>query len=393
MEAMFRLGSLLVLPVILAGCQDDVANRTPSVVPTLDLVQSQVLTEDLRIDGIEEDLVPITDLAVSTDGTIAVVQSQDHKVRFFTSDGEPFIDFGRRGQGPGEFTAASRVGWLSDTLWVHDLDQRRFTLISPEYEFVRTVASSDQPSPKAREALGLPGFARLVPRHLLSGNVVLAGVLNPSNETDQIWARMTMAGDLDRVVLRYDAGPEDIRYAAGNMTASAGMPYPNRPLVAVAPDGTNAIVVKAHIDDDMVGTFEVLTMSTFGDTVRHRQYQFEPLEISRATADSIIDARADDLEERYPPLARRYRREAVVPPIYPPIRGAMIGIDGTVWIRLRTGDRIDPYLILDVKGDPIARVALPPATFFAVVSRNTVWAVERDDVGIQSVVRYRMTGR
>ena len=39
---------------------------------------------------------------------------------------------GRSGKGPGEFLFPARLGWLGDTLWVHDLSNSRFTLLVGE---------------------------------------------------------------------------------------------------------------------------------------------------------------------------------------------------------------------------------------------------------------------
>src|SRR5688572_17587113 len=70
------------------------------------------LARDLRIDAGEHDLSPITSLAVSPNGNIAINQQQDGLVRFFDAGGKPLGTFGRRGQGPGEFMTVGRMWWI-----------------------------------------------------------------------------------------------------------------------------------------------------------------------------------------------------------------------------------------------------------------------------------------
>ena len=99
------------------------------------------ITRDLKIDAAENDLSPISFIAVATNGTIAVSQQQDRQVRFFNASGKFLGSFGRGGQGPGEFMRLGRMVWLADTLAINDGSNRRYTLISPSRDFVRTVST------------------------------------------------------------------------------------------------------------------------------------------------------------------------------------------------------------------------------------------------------------
>ena len=94
---------------------------------------------EMRIDGYAADLGPISWLGVGPTGTIAILQTQDHVVRFFDSAGSPVGSVGGDGEGPGEFRTLQRGGWKADTLWVSDFALHRVTLISPEVAFLRTL--------------------------------------------------------------------------------------------------------------------------------------------------------------------------------------------------------------------------------------------------------------
>jgi len=49
-------------------------------------------------------------------------------------------------------------------------------------------------------------------------------------------------------------------------------------------------------------------------------------------------------------------------------------------------------LVLDEAGEPLGTVLLPANVAIVQSSRSHVWAVERDEYGLASVVRYRMSG-
>src|SRR5687768_11191538 len=75
------------------------------------------LVQDVRIDAANHDLSPIGWLLASNEGTIAISQPQDHTIRFFARTGAALGQFGRKGQGPGEFIDMTLAGWMGDTLW------------------------------------------------------------------------------------------------------------------------------------------------------------------------------------------------------------------------------------------------------------------------------------
>lgn len=71
-------------------------------------------------------------LAVTPDGKIVVLDRQGSKVSVFSSDGAPLASFGREGDGPGEFRNPTSLAILEDgTVVVHEYQKRalqRFTL-------------------------------------------------------------------------------------------------------------------------------------------------------------------------------------------------------------------------------------------------------------------------
>ena len=62
-------------------------------------------------------------------------------------------------------------------------------------------------------------------------------------------------------------------------------------------------------------------------------------------------------------LARRFRAQARerAPAVYPPT-AVTLGLDGTIWVALRSTDRGTPVHVLSETGDPIASLLLPKRT-------------------------------
>jgi hypothetical protein len=132
------------------------------------------IEEDLRLDGYEEDLVPVQWLGATETGTIAVVLWQDHTVRFYSPDGALLGTVGRVGEGPGEFRRLVRAGWIGDTLWVSDTQLGRSTLISPDREIVRIVRDLATAEPATGDTASTAYLSPL-PYAMLADGAILTG--------------------------------------------------------------------------------------------------------------------------------------------------------------------------------------------------------------------------
>ena len=79
-------------------------------------------------------------MARLSDGSVAVIDRRDQRVRIFSEAGEFLRSMGGRGEGPGEFRNPWYLWALpGDTLWVGDYRPQRFNVFSPDGEFVRVV--------------------------------------------------------------------------------------------------------------------------------------------------------------------------------------------------------------------------------------------------------------
>jgi hypothetical protein len=388
----------LIVTLAIAFAQAAQAQKEP---PRLTIVQ------ELKIDGVEQDLVPIRSIAVDRTGNIAIVQQQDGAIRFFSASGAPLGKVGRKGGGPGEFDNFSAIGWKGDSLWVYDSDQARYTLITPDRRIGRVLTTTPMAAPPASNPTHMPRFAYVTPRALLPGGGAIAHVgigisaeYNPPREwkSKLTLARLNTEGNVERVIASINTPPPsaEVYGSDGKFMGNVSLPYVSSPMDAASPDGSRLFIVDASIDGANAGTFAVTALDREGKTVYNRRYPFAPVPLSRHVADSAINANYTRIRSRggvSADLANAYKREAHIPPMYPPLSyaGLVVGRDLSAWINIKSPDRAVYYRI-SPEGNLAGAISLPKNATLAAADKDHVWVLEADEDDIQSVVRYRIAG-
>ena len=85
-----RIACILLIALFNVACRGNSDTR-PDFASSSGFGPRLLVTADLRIDGMQADLVPIGGVAVMADGTIAILQPQDYIIRFFSAGGEPLV--------------------------------------------------------------------------------------------------------------------------------------------------------------------------------------------------------------------------------------------------------------------------------------------------------------
>lgn len=344
------------------------------------------LTEELRIDAAASDLAPITWIAVSPNGTIAVNQQQDGVVRFFDARGASLGTFGRKGQGPGEFQSLFRAVWVGDTLVVLDPNSRRLTFIAPDRTFrvlpwLQGVSVPGNPAASGR-------VISILPRAVLpDGSQLLTASMKPGDPAE--WPGGAREGsavvrvDRDGTLLRTLAWKPEVNCLgagrAGDVVVTAIIPFCASPVDNVAPDGS----AYGYVAVERSGSYRLVVVASGGDTLVARSMVYTPTGITSRVVDSVVESRTRNV-----PAQRPAWRTIRFPDAYPPIATVLIGRDGTIWLERYAieGDRV--WTVLDARGNEVGRVAVPRARRILVVSREAVWVTDADEDGLQSIVRY-----
>jgi hypothetical protein len=121
-----------------------------------------------------------------------------------------------------------------------------------------------------------------------------------------------------------------------------------------------------------------------------------PEAVTPAAKDSLVRARLVVPLRSFPAEDTVELREAVaagmrLPAFHPPISTAHVGSDGSVWLRREDdGTAGWRWIVLNRDGEPRGTVVLPRTMTLEASDSERVWVVERDDLGIPWVVRYRL---
>jgi len=146
-----------------------------------------------------------------------------------------------------------------------------------------------------------------------------------------------------------------------------------------------------------------------GDTLWSRSVAYEPRPVPSSAADSSSRAfveRFSFLTERgaltQGQLGELVEEKLYVPAHYPPVLGAAVGSDGSLWVSLRQmgeagegGAEVDAdgaadqlWYVFDADGSDLAEIRLPSGARPLVANRSRIWATVRDELDVPYLVRY-----
>jgi len=376
------------------------------------------LEETLRLGSAsgEVTLSPVRTLTTGPDGRIHLIQSWDHHVSVFTSDGRPEGRIGRAGSGPGEFASdPRRMGWRADTLWVSDRFVTQFFLAdgTPVRQVSFRVPMTAEGS---RFAPGTP---------LADGTFLPYRTVNEQAERFLLrqrapLRRLSASGEIVDTIAMVERHLAD--YAIHRETDSRGfgmmLPHPLAPasgeswlpVVAVA-DGSAVVFIGEVRPGDEPPTFDLLTIGIAGDTLLHRAVPYVPLPVTRdermLMRERFAAGRAGDFtpERLRPPWGlrdaerrRRIAREAITfPETHPPVRRILAGRDGSIWLlREAWPHPTNLWEVYDAEGNLEGSVRIgDPSTgdadhrpYVFQASRTELWAQTRSELDVPHVIRY-----
>lgn len=352
------------------------------------------LSEELRLGSLDGPgaLSRIHSLTVSPDGALLfVAQPLDHTIRVFdAASGEPLRQTGRHGEGPGEFRMVDAIGWRADTLYATDFLLKRVSLFSTTGSHHRSGVINvavDAATRRGSHPLAMTADGLVISRSGLTSAMVANGEV-----TVTPWALVDWDGEIVRVV-----GMRDVRGTTGLARAGTRLfyftqPMAERSILAVHPDGHLIVIVQQAAGDDRPKPFEVVMMKADASPHFARSYEYVPQELPPAVRDSLRAALAKDLALAVPEgMARDAAREAVAAPThYPPVSSVVVSRDSTIWLRLNGAGSSVNWLILDSRGDLLARVVAPADLKILFADADYAWGVVHDEMDVPYVVRSRI---
>jgi len=95
-------------------------------------------------EGMGRGLYRSSAIAVAADGTIFVLDNGNHRVVAFDQSGDALREFGREGQGPGEFQNPLGFGVAGNRVLISDIGNNRLTVFKTDGELVADTQFDDR---------------------------------------------------------------------------------------------------------------------------------------------------------------------------------------------------------------------------------------------------------
>lgn len=384
------------LAVLLGGCggdgsapgsatvvRDTLASGVERVVSVPSSDAGWTLVEEMRIGtaGGEgpESFARLKGLAVLPDGRIAVLESLAREVRVFGANGVHLATHGRHGEGPGEFQDANGLMLAPDgRLWVPDARIQRMSVFDVAGGFVESFRF---------EPWGWGWIWR--------GRMASDGrIFYPANEGE---------GPRQRRVLRvYDQTMTETSTLPMQGTTDFSLDQPSAFCWSFPTGGMGCRAVPwyagrvSHIDPTGAvwsttsgsPAYRIGKWTPGGDTAFVAVVDRAPVPVvpaERDSAETVIREAAPegaDLD-----LSR-------IPDVKPTVRDIFTSAEGNAWVRTPISGVETAFDVLAPDGE-LVRTVTWDATLASdvepVVRGDSLWAVVMDDLGVQYVVRARVS--
>ena len=351
-----------------------------------------------ELEGADEYLFgTVGSIAVNDDHTVYILDTQAQEIRVFDSAGTYIETLGRRGEGPGELSHAEAIALLPDgRLVVRDPGNSRVQVYGPgpgemaEWGYRATTHYTDEPM--YTDARG---------RTLL--------VTSDQSREDLAWQLIFLGPDgtpLDTVPQPssdYEPPTLTAEFVTGNSSSSTSTLAPFSPTFAWAlhPSG--------HFLTGLATEYRIELRRD--DGVLRIERDYEPVPVSDGERGFFREMITQQMRNTKPDWSWD---GPPIPDYKPPFLQLHAGRDGRIWVlpwptwNFPESDEQDPsgppagpmmnlvwtsYDVFEEDGAFLGTVQAPEgfsALPVPVFDGDHVWAVSRDDLGVERVVRYRV---
>lgn len=342
----------------------------------------------------------ITSIGVGSDGTIYVLDRQVPDLRAFDAEGSYLMTMGGQGEGPGELSSPGALTVLSDG---------RILVRDPGNARIQVFDADGTPGGTWPVVRG--GFSTSRPLWSdADDNVYVQVLLDPEADIGD-WAMGLARIGPDGAPLDTLAIPDtgyEAPFLEARVTSESGTSV-SRNNVPFSPTEQWTLHPDGYFVHGLSTDYRFTLYKPSGPLRVERVYEPAPV-------------RAAEASQRREQITRNMRRMKPdwrwngpdIPDHKPPFTGVHVGRDGRIWVRLHQPgiEEDDPdydpreegsmptrwtepivYDVFSNDGAYLGRVEAPdgfspfPAPVFA---SDYVWAVTRDDLDVQRVVRYRL---
>lgn len=338
---------------------------------------------------------PVGAVVVTDDGSVVVGFPAEPAVRIFSSRGNATMSVGRRGNEAAEFADVSGLGVLGDLIYVLDERRGQIRLVRRDGSDAgtdRRNALRDKFRLHRPIRLFADGAALLEPRQTGRG----------TSETRSAFLRVERGAlSADTIAWIAPAGRR-VSVTVNGRTYLVPRFFSDAPLVEFSPNGERGVIVDRTVVDSVRvqrSSFSVTLIGAHGDTAFAQRIPYKPMPLPKSLLDSLTASEAEHLghagAESAPEDAARTVRDALqVPYTIPTVSGAIIGDDGTVWLRREdTGAASVRWTVLRPGEKSRTDIALPADARVRWVGGDIAWAAVPSADNKCGLVKYRVSTR
>lgn len=197
--------------------------------------------------------------------------------------------------------------------------------------------------------------------------------------------RIASDGTILNPVLDLPASEHVLEVPQEAVTTQVPIPFSADPLWGMAPGGSRMVLVTTARN-----AYRVQILDSNGDTLAVRDLLHDRIPIPREVVDSTVQSRAAKASNDRIRTAVLEKMADLIPRAYPPVFSVLVGSDQRIWLQIREGPDKTAWLVLSPEAEPVGRLSLPVNVWLMAADATHLCGTETDEVGVQSVVRYRL---
>ncbi len=322
----------------------------------------------------------IVDIGFDGAGNIYLCDIRACNVKKFSPEGKFLKIIGRKGQGPGEFNMPSQIAVTSNRLFIYDMGNRRLCAMTTDGEYIKSIGIQNTEG-RPRNMQALPGGDIIVEREI----IYFAEQDRPQDCLIQVFSPDL---ELKKTISSHQVLRNKFRNIQG-MFSNIVQPFSPDVFWDVAPDGKIVIglaedyTVEIHHPEKGI-------LSSFKHTN-------EPVKVTEKDKERFFSAITFSTSEGgRSELPKEIKKLTEFPKTKSAFDALLVDSEGNILVHTvrKDPDGSTPkFDAFDQEGKFIGTANITGLKAFprgALVGKDGIWIVERDEEGQSKVVKYRI---
>jgi hypothetical protein len=323
----------------------------------------------------------IAAVAVAPGDTVFVLDAGDKIIKAYDPDGHFVRQFGREGEGPGEFNDPRDLIATPDGLLAYDWRQHRLTLFANDGKVIRTMP--------VHPSIMFGSHLRVLDDSTIALGVSTGYSIPRRPETEgKFWLlRLDFSGKILDTLIRAQGGDATPHWDNQSLFVLPA-PFPRGPQFDAAPNGRVAF---GRGETYAIDVYRADPDWRLASSIRRTA---PPL---RATEDDRAAYRSQFTNPRMPAQLRSVYADLVgqvtYPETWPAYEALLFDAANRLWVEepAHSADSLVPWSVFAPDESYLGTVMIPKRLRqVRVIGDDAIWGVEQDELGVQSVVRYRI---